>query len=52
MIVDSAWIARNIGVDPTTVSIPKSAFATRAALLRLHIHGDIYFRLPPSRAIQ
>ena len=31
MIVDRAWIARNIGVDPATVSIPKSAFATRAA---------------------
>jgi hypothetical protein len=31
MIVDRAWIARNIGVDPATVSIPKSAFTTRAA---------------------
>jgi hypothetical protein len=34
MIVDRAWIARNIGVDPATVSIPKSAFATRAAAAR------------------
>ena len=34
MIVDRAWIARNIGVDPATVSIPKSAFATRAAATR------------------
>ncbi len=31
MIVDRAWIARNIGVDPATVSIPKSAFTSRAA---------------------
>ena len=31
MIVDRAWIARNIGADPATVSIPKSAFTTHAA---------------------
>jgi hypothetical protein len=34
VIVDRAWIARNIGVDPATVSIPKSAFAARAAATR------------------
>ena len=34
MIVDRAWIARNVGVDPATVSIPKLAFATRAAATR------------------
>ena len=31
MIVDRAWVERNIGVDPTTVPIPPSAFAVRAA---------------------
>ena len=31
MIVDRAWIERNIGVDPTSVPIPPSAFAVRAA---------------------
>lgn len=31
MIVDRAWILRNIGVDPTTVPVPPSAFAVRAA---------------------
>jgi hypothetical protein len=34
VIVDRAWIARNIGVDPAAVSIPKSAFTTRAAAAR------------------
>ena len=32
VIVDRAWIGRNIGVDPATVSIPKSAFATSRTL--------------------
>jgi nucleoside phosphorylase len=31
VIVDRAWIARNIGVDPTSLPIPASAFARRAA---------------------
>jgi nucleoside phosphorylase len=31
VIVDRAWIARNVGVDPATVSIPPSAFHVRAA---------------------
>jgi nucleoside phosphorylase len=31
VIVDRAWIERNIGVDPTSVAIPQSAFAFRAA---------------------
>ena len=31
MTVDRAWVARNIGVDPNTVSIPSSAFHRRAA---------------------
>ena len=31
MIVDRAWIARNIGADPATVPIPSPAFARRAA---------------------
>ena len=41
MIVDRAWIARNIGVDPATVSIPPSAFATRAAAARDASFDDI-----------
>jgi nucleoside phosphorylase len=31
VIVDRAWIARNVGVDPTAVSVPPSAFHVRAA---------------------
>jgi hypothetical protein len=31
VIVDRAWVERNIGVDPTTVSLPPSTFAFRAA---------------------
>ena len=31
MIIDRAWIERNIGVDPTSIPIPTSAFARRAA---------------------
>jgi len=31
VIVDRAWIVRNIGVDPTSIPIPSSAFARRAA---------------------
>ena len=31
MVVDRAWVERNVGVDPTTVPIPPSAFAVRAA---------------------
>jgi Phosphorylase superfamily len=31
MIVDRAWIERNVGVDPIAVSIPKTAFTARAA---------------------
>jgi nucleoside phosphorylase len=34
VIVDRAWIERNVGVDLTTVSIPPSAFAVRAAAAR------------------
>jgi nucleoside phosphorylase len=34
MIVDRAWIERNIGVDPASVSIPQSAFAVPAAARR------------------
>src|ERR1700722_5711613 len=29
--VDRAWIARNIGVDPTSIPIPPAAFARRVA---------------------
>jgi purine-nucleoside phosphorylase len=31
VIIDRAWIERNIGVDPTSIPIPTSAFARRAA---------------------
>ena len=31
MTVDRAWIARNIGVDPTSIPIPPAAFARRVA---------------------
>jgi hypothetical protein len=31
MVVNRAWVERNIGVDPTTVPIPPSTFAVRAA---------------------
>ena len=31
MIVDRAWMERNIGVDPTSIPIPTSTFAVRAA---------------------
>ena len=31
MIVDRAWMERNIGVDPTSTPIPTSTFAVRAA---------------------
>jgi len=31
VIVDRAWMSRNVGVDPTAVSIPSSAFHHRAA---------------------
>ncbi len=31
MIIDRAWIERNIGVDPTSIPIPTSTFARRAA---------------------
>jgi uridine phosphorylase len=34
VIVDRAWIERNIGMDPSAVSIPSSAFAVRAAAAR------------------
>ena len=41
MIVDRPWIERNIGVDPTKVSIPASAFALRAAAGRNASLDDI-----------
>ncbi len=41
MIVDRAWIERNVGVDPTTVSVPPSAFAVRAAAQRTASLDDI-----------
>jgi hypothetical protein len=31
VIINRAWIERNIGVDPTSIPIPTSAFARRAA---------------------
>jgi nucleoside phosphorylase len=34
VIVDRAWVERNIGVDPTTTPIPQSAFAVAAAAAR------------------
>jgi hypothetical protein len=39
--VDRAWINRNIGVDPSTVSIPPSAFALGAASERNASLDDI-----------
>ena len=41
MIVDRAWIQRNIGVDLATVSIPPSAHALRAAAQRNASLDDI-----------
>jgi hypothetical protein len=34
MIVDRAWVERNIGVDPLSVPIPEAAFSVRAAARR------------------
>jgi hypothetical protein len=34
VIVDRAWIERNVGVDPTSIPVPASAFAHRAAASR------------------
>ena len=41
MTVDRAWIKRNIGVDPSIVPIPPSAFAVRAASERNASLDDI-----------
>jgi nucleoside phosphorylase len=31
MVVDAAWMKRNLGFDPTTLKVPKSTFAYKAA---------------------
>ena len=41
MIVDRAWIERNIGVDPSSVPIPEKAFAVKAAASRSASLDDI-----------